>query len=580
MVSLTKLLRGGVAAALLLLCAGRIDAQQRPAIDGRFDDWNTPPYHRDAVGDAGATGIDLVSLWIENDDDWLYVAFETVRPLLLQEGNGLQLWIDADANENTGTRNGTVGAELVWRFGQRSGTVVLGGSSKSVRHADIGIIPMPAMTATRFELALRRSTVVNGRALFTGGTIRIALVDVADRLPDAGGHVAYGFHADAFDPVPVLETAQAPGTIRLLAWNTAFSGMMDAARSPAYGRMLRALVPDVIVFNEVFDNSAAQVLAFVTGALPAPAGRSWQARKVDAGNVLVTHLAIEEAVAVQSGYRESAFLLRRSDGGRLVVLAMHLRCCDADAERQREADGVVGFLRDAMRGASGARMRLEPDDPVVLAGDFNLVGDARQLETLVTGAIVDTMRYGTPFAPDHGRAPLTVLASRARRSLFATTWENLSGTYTPGLLDYVLYTASTLDIAHHYVFRTDECTPDERAALGVDSLDAQTASDHMPRVADLRVRTVSALTPLPHPPTQLQLWPQPVTAGDLVQIMHGMEGMVEVKVWDLTGRLVAARVRPAIGGVSTIAWEASGAGSYVLTVEAGGAVKAGVVRGR
>ncbi len=575
---MTQFLRGCVVAVALLLCMLQARAQQRPAIDGQFDDWNTPPLHRDAVGDAGAAGIDLVSLWVENDDDWLYIAFETVRPVLLQEGNGLQLWIDSDANENTGTRNGTVGAELVWRFGQRSGTVVLGGSSKSVKHADIGIIPAPSITSTRFELALRRSTVVNGRALFAGQNIRIALVDASDRLPDGTAHVAYGFHTDAFDPVPPLGLEPAPGTIRLLSWNTAFSGMMDAARAPAYGRLLRAIMPDVIVFNEVFDHTSTQVLAFVNGALPAPTGRTWQARKVDAGNVLVSHLPIEEAVAVQSNYRESAFLLRRPDGGRLCVLAMHLRCCDADAERQREADGVIGFLRDAMRGAPGARMRLESDVPVVLAGDFNLVGDARQLETLVTGAIVDTLRYGSPFAPDRGTAPLAVLHSRSPRSLFATTWNNPTGTYTPGILDYILFTAGTLEIPHHLVVRSDEFTPAERAALGVDSLDVEVASDHMPRVADLRVRTVSARTPPPLPSSGMDVWPQPLAAPGMLVLAHGFEGMVDVMVWDATGRLVDAGMHAAVGGVTRLRWEASATGSFVVTIRHGKDLRSRVVR--
>ena len=48
----------------------------------------------------------------------------------------------------------------------------------------------------------------------------------------------------------------------------------------------------------------------------------------------------------------------------------------------------------------GGVLTLPAETPLVIVGDFNLVGDPQQLETLITGAIINDRLFGKGAAPD------------------------------------------------------------------------------------------------------------------------------------------------------------------------------------
>ncbi len=529
--------------ALLLLLLAGISAPcfaQRVAIDGLFADWDSlSVLAADPSGDAGSSGVDFTSLQVDDDVEWLYLAFDTGVDLLLQDGNSITLAIDTDADPATGTKIRGIGAEIFWQFGDREGGVQLGGITQ-VRQNDIRIITAPSMTSSRFEMALRRGTVVDGQPLFPSDSIRLALSDAAgDVLPNTTGGVAYAFRSAGVMPVVerLIRTPDA-GSLRLLTWNTLFNGLLQAPRQPAYTRILRALRPDIMCFQECFDVSAAEVLAFIQTVIDPPSGRSWHALKRDAGDILVTHLEVEDSWLLQSEYRESAYLLRTEADERLLLLNCHFRCCAADNHRQREADGVIRFLRDAK--TPGGTVTVPEGTPFVLVGDLNLVGDYRQYETLVTGDIVNNAAFGADEAPDWDGGSWAELEARHPSSLFNFTWDDGESSYSPGKLDYILYTASAVDITQDMVVDPREISPGQRLRLGIEINDAAIASDHLPRFADLRWKKADAVEAVAPGAWHIgAVYPQPAHRTVSVEVRADRPLALQYFLHDVLGRRIA-----------------------------------------
>ena len=60
-------------------------------------------------------------IWIADDERFLFVRIELGDEIDLAENNDLQIYLDTDANADTGLPIGGIGAELEWRFGDREG---------------------------------------------------------------------------------------------------------------------------------------------------------------------------------------------------------------------------------------------------------------------------------------------------------------------------------------------------------------------------------------------------------------------------------------------------------------------------
>lgn len=556
--------------ALLMLTGCRQAEAQNVAVDGRFADWDSlAVLAADRGGDAGTSGVDFTRLQASDDVQWLYLSFDTGIEILLQEDNAIRLSIDTDMDAATGTQVQGIGAELTWTFGDREGSVRLAGTT-SVRHDDIRLIPAPSMRSSRFEIAIRRGTSIGGRPLFPSESIRIALSDAGgDALPDAAGGIVYRFRSSGV--MPVIERLLRPvetGSIRLLSWNTLFNGLADPQRQSAYTRLLRAIKPDVMCFQECFDMSAGEALAFVRSVLDPPAGRTWQALKRDAGNILVTHLDIENSWLLQTDYRESAYLLRTPAGEGMLLINAHFRCCSADDHRQKEADGVIRFLRDAK--LPGGIVTVPEGTPFVLVGDLNLVGENGQYHTLVTGDINNNASFGADEAPDWNGAHWTELEPRQPAWFFTFTWDDNESSYAPGKLDYMLYSASALTVTQDMVVDPRQISSGQRQRLGIEQGDASAASDHLPRFADFKWKQVSAVETAAARGWDIgQIYPQPARGHIAVAIDSDTPVELTYQLFDLLGRSIGALETAQHAKHAFIKLPLAQPGTYLLVVSDG-----------
>ncbi len=467
----------------------------RVTIDGLDAEWTgLPVLATDGVGDAFP---DLTSLQAVRDEWTLVLKLSFDEELLLQQDNSLRLVLDTDANPATGLSTQGLGAELVWTFGSRSGTVYsAGGSGSTVFHDDIGLRQLPSHSSSFFEIALDLAATPTGSPLFPWDTVRaVVYTNGGDRLPDSGS-VSLDLGAGSLPELPTACLPRPAEGVRLLSWNVLSGSLFNSGLTSVYQRILRAAEPDLIVFCEVWDQSAAQVATRLETLLPESG--SWQAVKEDAGNVIASRFPIRNAWEVQSGYRETAALIDASAalGDSLLLVACHLRCCSADAQRQDEADGLVAFLKDARE--PGGRLHLPEDTPMLLAGDFNLVGERQQLVTLLTGDIVDNGSYGPDSPPDWDGSPLADAIPRHATRADAFTWFNEFSSYPPGRLDYILYTASVLEALGAGVLWTPALDDSLLSAWQLQEGDTPAASDHLPLWFDFRL-------PQPAPPEAPQV---------------------------------------------------------------------------
>ncbi len=565
---------------LLALIPATVFAGSLPVrIDGDFDEWaGIPVSVIDASGDHGPSGIDFTQLVVANDPDWLYLFFDTTAEVQGDEGQGIELGIDTDMNAGTGQSMSGIGADLVWEFGQREGTFTAAGNGYTIRHDDIGFVIGPTVSDTRFEMSLDRSaTPAAGAALFPQTTIRLVLRDGGSG--DVISLATYTFD-EAPQPIPSLSLARNdPSHLRIASYNVENDGLFDGgSREAAQNRIADAVDPDVWVICEAWNSSASAVANQMETLLPSGPGEAWHAVKRDAGNVIVSRFPILDSWEINPGDRLSAALV---DPGPsyvtdLLVVANHWSCCTADANRQRQADALIAFLDDAR--TPGGVLDLPVNTPLVVCGDFNLVGWRDQLVTLLTGDIADNGTWGPDSPPDWDGSDLEDANPRHPDARFAYTWRNDGSSFSPGKLDWVVYSGSVMTLGAHFVVETRTMLPSTLAATGLLAGDTEIASDHAAIVADFRIDGQLAAPHTPDSP-QLQLarFPNPFRSSTTIAFQVQEPGRVQLAVYDLRGRrvrLIEDGERPA--GSYEVRWDgtndagsAVASGVYLLSLQAG-----------
>ena len=550
--SIRRLFR--LAAALPLLLPGTAGADALPILtDGYMTDWTVGPVHTDPSGDQGASGVDFQNLWIANDDDWLFIRFETTAVIDLNEGPDMILGIDSDQNGATGVAVGSLGCELVWQFDLRRGIFFITPPAIVVHFDDVRIRTAPTVTGSDFEVAINRHALPDGvNTLFNGNDIRIAIVDEAsgDRLPDGTGGVDYSFVSGVpFGPPNDLTKVNATD-VRFMTWNMLFNNIADPALDPQLDRVFSAIDPQIINVQEVFE-SPAQTRALIEGWLPSGVDENWFAF----GTSDVVTVSRYPFVGLWTIGGNFAGLIDVSDdlGNDLLVINTHLPCCDDDAGRQVEADAIMEFVRDAI--TPGGAVNVAANTGIVLTGDMNLVGSRQQLITLLTGDIVDEVTYGPDFAPDWDGTDLFDLASPQTEVRMPYTWKKqnpFAGADMPGRLDMILFTDSVLGVGNRFNLFTPNMSAGELTALNLQADDVTDISDHIPHVCDFTGSTTGVGDAgQSAPPPALTAFPNPMRSRVAISIDVTESMSLDVSVFDARGRLVARTGDAAAGLISS-----------------------------
>ena len=461
-------------------------------VDGGSGDWDAVPLrHTDPEGDGEA--LDLGTLKVAHDAERLYLRLDVGTAINLQEGNTLTLHLDTDADASTGASRRGLGAEVSWTFGERDGEVRTASGTTSIRHDALGLATLPTVRSRVFEIALDRSATPGGTPLFPSDSIRLAFTGGGDLLPDASGGLAYAFSETTLPDRPAPTLDRADGAVRLVSYNAERDAFLDDAdREGAYQRLLRALDADVIGFQELYDSRAEATRQHVAALMDG--GSTWYAEKTGLDLVLVSRYPIDatHTIAGYDDYASGAYLLDATDalGTPLLVVLAHPPCCNygdatpsRDEQRQITVDAIAAFLRDVQAGS--APIDVPDGTPIVVAGDMNFVGSAQQPETVRTGEIVNTDRFGSSGAPDWDGSPLLDVNPRQTGTSLHATWMGTGSSFPPGRLDYIYTADSATRVSNAFTLRTPTLPESVLAAHGLQADDTTVASDHLPLVVDL-----------------------------------------------------------------------------------------------
>lgn len=185
---------------------------KRISIDGSFGDWAGVPI---AYVDSSETtaGADFRSVYVANDDQYLYVRFTLYAPdsPFTSRNN---IFIDADDNAGSGFHPLSLadfGSELLIQSG--TGYQEKGGGFNEGPINGLDWAASPAENATEFELRISRSATFAGDGLpvFAGGTIALLLESentsfvAVDLAPNSGERLVYSFAAP---PEPFIGTRE------------------------------------------------------------------------------------------------------------------------------------------------------------------------------------------------------------------------------------------------------------------------------------------------------------------------------------------------------------------------------------
>ncbi|MBU1699653.1 MAG: endonuclease/exonuclease/phosphatase family protein [Candidatus Eisenbacteria bacterium] len=550
-----------VAFTIILLAAGGGRATPHPiTIDGRFPDWDVVEIiYEDAAGDGA--GIDFGKLLLADDSRFLYLKIDLGAVLNLQQNNNLILYLDTDADDQTGLNINGIGAELEWKFGELTGNFYTGGSPWNIDYSDIRFRCGPSVTSSVFEMAIGRGIRPDGsHYLFNGNDIRIFFRDAStggDELPEAGETITYKLDNGTPPPDEIITMGRSdPNDMRISTYNVERDGPWSGGQASRFGRQLAAVAPDILSFQEIYEHTTAEVVDFVSDWISLEPGESWYA----AGNNdchTISRYPVLESWAIDGNLAVllDATALR---GTQILVINAHLPCCEEEANRQMEVDHILSFIREAKR--VGGILTLQSDTPILIMGDMNFVGLNQQVQSLVTGDIINEGPFGEDFHPDWDWTPMTPVYWRQTERRMGYTWRNDGGLFWPGHLDYVIFTDSVLEMGNHFVIYTPAMAPGNLAAYGLQSGDSE-AADHLLCCVDFH-HPDSGSVVVPDPfltGLDFQIRPNP-SAGEAGLALHlPHAGSFVIDIFDITGRRVSRPFGPewtiAPEGTSAFSWK-------------------------
>jgi len=504
----------------LAACAPDEGGVSAVVLDGLFDEWAGAATVIDDPADAPEAVVDILSVQALDDEAWLYLALDVGNDVTLQALPGtLHLLVDIDGDRSTGSSlYDMTGVDLVLDLSatddpeERGSGFALraiddSGASREIERYTLGLMAAPSWSAPRFELRVTR---LGGDGIAALGQ-SIRLKAVYEELGLTRDDTAVGSYVFVTQPgastrPPVTIPPKAEGAVRVAQWNVAVDRF---ATNPAgFAALLAEGAPDVVLLDELPGSVTPEDLTAFFDEEPLRSLGSWsfvlgESGGVQRAAVAARDVAVRPAAALSTvPYPDDAVAVL-VDMSTEAPTGQPRRYFEAEAGRGISAAGawvdvggrptlfvVVdlqsggwdGSLQDRLRTLQGAVVREriltelgESTAPLVIAGDFNLVGSRQPLFQLSRSLDVD----GSDLVPADAR--------RLGERTYAT-WRNPRDRFTPGRLDFLLVSDAALTTTGAFVLAPEDLDDATLARLGLDRVGLyRSLSDHVPLFADVRL---------------------------------------------------------------------------------------------
>ncbi|MCC7375575.1 MAG: endonuclease/exonuclease/phosphatase family protein [Verrucomicrobiales bacterium] len=303
----------------------------------------------------------------------------------------------------------------------------------------------------------------------------------------------------ASDPFP----SPAPGAFRVLSWNVSQENLFKFA--DRYRAMFRIANPDLLLLDEIQGGRTQTEVAAVLSGVRGTNDTQWNILIGSAGGYqrpgIISRLPIEpiadldglrypeaDIAALKSMVPESKWTTRvqrsleagipavgavvRLGDRTILAVAVDLQCCNdtndwPEVRRQIEAREIRRALQQTLE-----KRRV---DAVLIAGDLNLVGGNKPLETLTA-----------PYPEPH-RSLATANAVQLD-GLELWTWDGRGSAFPSGRLDYSFYTPSSLQARRSVVLTTEDLNAEILSAHALNPGTSRELSDHLPVIVDYEWR--------------------------------------------------------------------------------------------
>jgi endonuclease/exonuclease/phosphatase family metal-dependent hydrolase len=316
-----------------------------------------------------------------------------------------------------------------------------------------------------------------------GNTISISIENgnSGDRIPNTNGGFQYTMQNNAQFSAPFDLTKPYPSFTRVLTYNILRDGFEEASQKPNLEAVIKAINPDVIAFQEIYNTPLTLIEDFLNQALPISDGSRWNYAK-EGPDIVV--FAKGKILANNNIDGNGVFLVETEDGKHSIVLYnVHLPCCDNDQARQREIDRIMSVLRDK-ENASQINFTYDQNTPIIIAGDFNMVGESQNYKSFIEGDIDNESTFGQDFAPDWDGSDLEDSNPYITGFPSNYTWKSNSSSYNPGKLDFIFYSGSVMTKENGFVLDSRHLSSSQLDDLNLNIHSTNFASDHLPVVVD------------------------------------------------------------------------------------------------
>ena len=534
----------GVGIALFLLLTPITLHAQAIQLDESYDDWaDIEPLFEQSASISGVKTVKLT-----NDDRYLYLYLEFAEEIILQDGHQYRWLIDADGLAQTGrawsSGGNTLGAELLVDFGNREITAYLSNSTQEKSSYEMGMVNTPTVSSTQFEVVIDRRILLDGEPWLQASTIQVAIAKGAT-LQQETGVLSYSMSDQVYQPASFSFDKEDASDMRVVSYNVYRDNPFDVLINPRFGRIFKALDPDLIGVQEVYDYSSEQLASLFEQWLPSDQGEAWYHGGHAAGEG-DTHLISRYPIVASSQIdKETTVYMVDKEGQPMMVLSSHPPCCNNDDGRRLAFNNMMQFIDRAKKGEGPEAFHLEDGTPIIITGDMNLVRDADQQRTLVHGEYTDPS-YGPDMTPDWDGSSFE--DSKAPNPFMPTsfTWYSPRSSFGAGRLDYIVYSGSVLTQKRSFSLHTpsfpEEAFTPGGVAEGLERLDTQEASDHVPVVVDFAFPSATSVkinespTPIPSLIQIDQAYPNPFNPSVQVIYSIGQSSHTTIEVINAVGQ--------------------------------------------